>query len=822
MTNSPTTEPDPEQEPNFGKTPTDSSEIVEAIEACGFRLLKESKIGGQGIVLKMENASLERVVAVKLPLVLESFTDGFYEEAKTLAKLSHPNIVNIYSCGTAYSEASNRNFPYIEMEYIEGKSLGELLLEGRKFSERQSVEIIEAICLGLHEAHLNKIDHGDIKPDNILFRSHDFLMASGARPVPIIVDFGIARSSSSQSNSIAAGTPKYIAPEQRAGKPAHRTSDVYSVGKLFHELLTGTPGDGSNENEKLPTELRRIICKCCEQKPNERFASAKELSDELNRYSNNFPLRTVDTPFVRRAHLNLKRLHWWYAGIGTALLLVALGFYWNSNSRHADATDHQKELEGYAKEVTEIEEQLRGKANIQDAQLVLLERLEQKLGKSSQKWNDNHILLAKHARILNQCAKMYRVVGDLPTAFKRNKSATELLAAVNDTSETELLRALAITRQTHGLLLEDQQANEAASIDFLEMQRLFEIAKTRPDHMWSDWVNASTGAMNRAVALEQQGKLSEALDAYVRSRELLREKKEENAYYDEDLAFILNNEAPLYVEMGQHQKAIALMKQSAKIRRRLHKKDPTHQGRKFEHAEASMNCGIVIVDSVNARPDQLIDEDAGKYFIEAVKIYRELVEDNPKVLRYKTDLLKVACCEITFRYRAYAVEHGKDGPGLEVEDDIAEIVELSKGFELDGESTIGLSIFYLSAGRISKNKELIDTAVGQFEMMANYYPEMAELQQHLAWAYWEAEKFTAAAAGEEEFPIPERAAEKYGEAFRLMPMIYQYYSSYRRAIKDRIRVLEKSGEDPSAWKTKLAELEKAEPPVVANSNSAGQ
>ena len=782
--------------------------------------MQECKVGGQGIVLKMENTSLERIVAVKIPVRMDSFSERFDEEAKTIAKLSHPNIVNVFSCGTAYSEKSNQNFPYIEMEYIAGKSLRELLVDSGTFPESTAVEIVTGICRGLHETHVNLIDHGDIKPDNILFRSTEFMTDADKQPVPIIIDFGIARSSSGRANSIANGTPNYIAPEQRTGHPEHRTSDIYSIGRLMHELLTGTPGDGKDKTADLSPELRRIIQKCNATQPSDRFASASDLADELNRYANHRPVRTGRTSSIRRAKLNFKRLGRWYAGTATILLLATAGFFWSANSHRNKAIAHQKELEGYAEEATEIEMQLRGKADIQDAQLVLLERLEKKLSKSSQKWDSNHMLVAKHSRILNQCAKIYRIVGDLSTSVERNEAATSILADVTDSSKTELLRARAISYLIHGLLMEEQQDFQLAIEDFAEMQRLFEIAMSRPDNTWSDWANASSGAVNRAVVLEQQGKWTDALDAYVRSRELIREKENENEDFEEDLAFIMNNEAPIYVEMGLHKKAMAMIDECVAMRRRSFEKEPTHQGKKFELAQALMNSGIVISDTEHARPEQKIKRDPTQHFVEAMELYRDLVEDNPKVVSYRSDLLKLKCCEANSRYRAYALQHGKEGKALDVSEDISEVVELSSGFELDGESTISLSIFYLSAGRVGRDKDLIDTAVGQFEMMANHYTEMAELQHHLGWAYTEADKFTAAEAGKTEFPITERATRKFGDAFKLKPNNYKFYVCYRRAIKDQIQQLEKSENDATIWKNQLKELEESRPLVVGKTKSA--
>ncbi len=815
MSDMDSTRPGDEHEHNGKRKPVDSSEINEAIEACGFELLEIRKLGGQGVILKMRNTGLDRVVAVKIPLNFSSLNESFLEEARTLAKLSHPNIVNVHSCGVAHSETSDTNFPFIEMEYIEGKSLREILDNGHRFSETAAVKIVVAICVGLHEVHKKEVDHGDIKPANILFRSTSFPESEETEAVPVIVDFGISRSSSNRSNPTAAGTRNYVAPEQWIGKPAHQASDIFSIGKLLHELLTGSlsdgsPSDGSEGEFDLTPELRRIIVKCCQQEPTDRFSSAQELAVDLERFLNDRPVLTGKTPLRRRTKLHWKRNHTWYKRAIVGSLLVAAIAFGIHRSNQLKEMEHQKEIEGYAAEANEIEFQFRGKADSQEAQLVVLERLEQKVNGSAKRWKYNQSIAAKHSRLLNQCAKLHRIMGNRSKALERNESAAKILEDVSDDSETELLRALAITQQMRGLLLEDDGKSKLAADAFQEMLRLNELAMSRPDSKWSDWANASSAILNKAVVLEQLGQREEALAAYQRSRELLSEKKQENEHYDEDLAFILNNEAPIYVEFGRHLQAISLIRESAKIRRRLHRENPTNQGNKYEFAQALLNCGIVVTDSVYAVHDQKIADDPDPYFLEAISVYEDLVEDNPKVVAYKADLLKAKCCEATSRYRTYALEHGtEDGAKLNVDADITEIVELSQGFELDGELTIGLAIFYLSAGRVSRDSELIETAVGQFEMMANHYTDMAELQFHLGWAYREADMFHSAEAGETEFRISPRVTKQYAAAATLDPESYKFYTLYREAIEDQIIACEKSKTDTDLWKTKLADLERS-------------
>lgn len=810
MTHNPHSDPDDESFLRYN----DSSEIIEAIEACGFQLVEPHKLGGQGVVLRMKNTRLKRIVAVKIPLNTSSTNGNFEEEAQTLAQLSHPNIVNVYSFGLGYSESSSKSFPYIEMEFISGPSLRELLTEHGCLPEEVAVEISKSICLGLHEIHDSGIDHADIKPSNILFRSAVTLVGEKVIPTPVIIDFGIARSTLNQNDSIPSGTPNYVAPEQQAGKPVHRASDIYSIGKLLNELLTSNRDSQLTSGEKLKSELHRIAQKCCEPNPANRYATAFEVGMELDRYANRIPILTGETSVSRRATLNLRRLKWWYVGAIAAMVLVSAGMFWNVRSIAAEAKSHQKELEGYALEAANIEKHLRGKADIQDAQLELLNGLESRLNESSKKWKNNPYLAAKHARVLTQCASIHRTVGDIPAAIKRNEEAIEVLQKVSDSSDTESLRALAVTHLNLGLIQGDQEDAESAIHNFSETERLFELCGSRADGKWNDWANASSGAVNRAVVLERQGNHMDSLKYYARSRELLFFKKEENPFFEEDHAFILNNEAGVRMELGQHREALKLVHNAMDIRKKLYRDEPTHQRKKFELAQTIMNFGIIATDAVYARPAQGFKEDPIQHLNEAVELYEDLVEDNPKVVEYKYDLVKVKCIEANTRYRKYAEEHGENGDRLDVEEDVARVAELCDSFELDGQLTIATSIFYLSAGRASRDKDLIESAVAKFEMMANHYSDMAELKWHLGWAYEEADKFYSAEQGQKSRYASDRATERYARAFDLQPDNYKYYLSYRQAIESQITKHGETTKEGIAWEKKLLKLKQLDPSLA--------
>ena len=190
--------------------------------------------GGVGAVYKARQLSLDRHVAIKV-LLYEfggdaEFRESFTTEAKAMARLNHPNLLGVFDYGTV------DGMPYIVMEYVNGQSLHEAAWN-QAIEPSQAVAIVKGICDGLAHAHRHDIVHRDIKPSNIL-------LTPEAKPK--IADFGLARATDSDKSGLVMGTPGYTAPEvfhdpARAGKLA----DLYSVGVILHQLLTGIDPAGS-------------------------------------------------------------------------------------------------------------------------------------------------------------------------------------------------------------------------------------------------------------------------------------------------------------------------------------------------------------------------------------------------------------------------------------------------------------------------------------------------------------------------------------------------------------------------------------------------
>jgi serine/threonine protein kinase/tetratricopeptide (TPR) repeat protein len=279
-----------------------------------YELLEEVGRGGQGVVFRAWQKSLNRIVAVKIigigQLTTSAQLKRLRREAAAAAKLNHPGIVPVYEVG------ERDGTYYFSMRFVEGDCLDNVVSRGL-ISVRQAAELIAKVARTAHYAHEHGILHRDIKPGNIL------LDASGE---PQLTDFGLARlvePGSTVTGSLEImGTPSYMAPEQAVGNngAVGRATDVYGLGAVLYELLTGHPpfaGATTYEtihllldseprqprqwNRKIDRDLSAICLKCLEKGPRHRYASALALAEDLERWLRHEPIRAKRSGFFTHA-----------------------------------------------------------------------------------------------------------------------------------------------------------------------------------------------------------------------------------------------------------------------------------------------------------------------------------------------------------------------------------------------------------------------------------------------------------------------------------------------------------------------------------------
>ncbi len=251
--------------------------------------------GAMGIVYKALDPDIDRKVAIKTirfdlaseETDNEEIMERFMREAQAAGKLTHPNIITIFDVGR------EEDLTYIVMQYIEGPSLQRLIAHGEKFSVPEVIKLMEQVCNGLDYAHQNGIVHRDIKPGNILLDNNKR---------PYICDFGVARvdTSTLTQSGTAVGTPSYMSPEQVMGKKIDKRSDIFSIGCILYEFLTGRrPFEAENIttviykiiNEEppaiseikkgLPAGFEKIVNKALAKDANDRYQNCKQLTEDL-------------------------------------------------------------------------------------------------------------------------------------------------------------------------------------------------------------------------------------------------------------------------------------------------------------------------------------------------------------------------------------------------------------------------------------------------------------------------------------------------------------------------------------------------------------
>ncbi|HSI14642.1 MAG TPA: protein kinase [Chthoniobacter sp.] len=299
--------------------------------------------GGMGAVYKAVQTALDRVVAIKLlPLEISidrDFADRFVREARTMAKLNHPNIVSVFDFGT-----TTEGHLYFVMEFVEGTTLHHLI-KTSGLKPAQALELIVSICEALHYAHVEGVVHRDIKPANVLVDTKGRVK---------VVDFGLARVESPTAEQwgqtmtgMVLGTPDYMAPEQKSGSRVDHRADIYSLGVMLYEMLCGQVPQGifdpPSQRVSVDERIDQVVIRAMQQEPDRRYPNTAEMKSAVEsirqtplpklvdaaggkKGASGSPVQKANTPAESPAVRHSRETHItpWLAGIAAVCALVAV------------------------------------------------------------------------------------------------------------------------------------------------------------------------------------------------------------------------------------------------------------------------------------------------------------------------------------------------------------------------------------------------------------------------------------------------------------------------------------------------------------------
>jgi len=312
-----------------------------------YEILQVLGQGGMGAVYKARDREVNRVVAVKVirPDLAgnAAIIDRFKQELILSHQVTHKNVVRIYDIGEA------DGVKFITMEYIAGQDLRTLIAERKVLPPAQAVAVMEQVCRALEAAHAVGVIHRDLKPQNIMSDDHGRV---------VVMDFGLARSIDSNDGmtqtGAVIGTFEYMSPEQGLGKQLDQRSDLFAVGLIFYELLTGRMPykadsalasllkrtqeravPASHHDSRIPVPLSNIVAKCLEPNLDQRYQKVADVLADLEAWQGKGAAASLHFPPVRTWGQDI-RWHW-IGGIGAVLVLAIAGFFvrgrlFNSNT----------------------------------------------------------------------------------------------------------------------------------------------------------------------------------------------------------------------------------------------------------------------------------------------------------------------------------------------------------------------------------------------------------------------------------------------------------------------------------------------------------
>jgi serine/threonine protein kinase/tetratricopeptide (TPR) repeat protein len=664
----------------------------------GYEILGELGRGGMGVVYKARHLSLNRVVALKM--ILAGAQAGpeevarFRAEAKAVARLQHPHIVQIFEVG----EADGRLF--LALEFVDGGSLAERLA-GSPLPARQAAELTEALACAVHYAHRQGVVHRDLKPANVLLSlgrdcggNTGYALPSGSQlngAEPKITDFGLAKrleggAGPTRSGDVL-GTPSYMAPEQAEGRPREvgPATDVYALGAILYELLTGRPPFRAESpletllqvraqepvaprslQPKVPRDLETICLKCLRKEPHKRYAGADTLADDLQRFLDGRPIRARPVGPTGRLWRWCRRRPAVAILAAALVLAMALGFpavtfLWLSTDYHRRLAEQRLEERRLAvrQHYIDLSEIKLGKEpGTQGLRKKLLDEALAYFQSYLQEAPDDPKSRYDVAEAYYRVGKITAQIGSKEEALDKYRQARDRLEQLvrDGPTAAKYEAGLARVHYDMGRLESATGLPDEALRSYERSRDLYrKLLEADPDgaplHHNLAAVYGELGALQY-----RQGRREEARASFEEARRLLEglaPAHPDDSNLQSDLARVYHNFGHLYFTAGETDAALPLYQKVLGIRKELASAHPTDPDLQFDLAKTYTAIGEL--QCATGQAPAGLDS-----FLHARKVLEKLGQANPGVTEYQLILGQVCGAVANVQLAAGQVDQAQE------------------------------------------------------------------------------------------------------------------------------------------------------------------
>jgi eukaryotic-like serine/threonine-protein kinase len=805
---------------------------------AGYEILDVLGRGGMGVVYKARQVGLNRLVALKM--ILAGGHAGheelhrFQVEAEAVARLQHPNIVQVFEVG------QRDGLPFFSLEFVDGGSLARRIA-GEPMPARQAAALLETLARAVHHAHTQGIVHRDLKPANVL------LTAQG---MPKIADFGLAKrlevDAGQTGTGAILGTPTYMAPEQAQGRTRDigPPCDIYALGAILYDLLTGRPpfkGESVLDTlqlvqsvepvpvrrlqPKVPHDLETITLKCLEKDPKKRYPSANALADDLRRFLDGEPVRARPTPAWERAWKWAKRRPAVAALLlvsAAAVLALTVGavVFAGVESGLREAADREKDEALLQK--AEAERQRRRADGQRDEALR-----QQAIAEKQRQRADGHLQRAFQAgdelltRVEGRLIRVPRMEGVRRELLEKARAFYEGFFEVEgDTPEVRLQTGLAHHRLgwIQGKFSSHRKALASYEAALPLLKRVAAESPKNPNYLLA----LGAACNGYAVTLQALGRHADAERNYSEAVAALRRAKDLAPLprYREQLAANLTAWAGcLGKDPGRRGQAEKAYEEALGLLAELCKEYP-HEGLyQAQQARTLLNLGALLLPASAQKAEEVWGR--------ALKLFEKLAAEHPDAPEYRLGqgetLINLGLARELLERPEQAA--GAYGDAIELLEKLVDEYPRTTDFRhhlARGYTSLGL---LREAGKDFTRAEAARAkARGHWEKLVKYAPDFPPFRQELArslvdlaGAHWRADKAEEAGAAlaraiglQEELVKQHRSDAEYrldlarslmnlGRLRRREKQAAKAEAEYRRAIAVLEEARPKSGPPPAGW-----------------------